>query len=141
MSAEPMKVTEVANEAQSEEKVEKAERGRSRIEWPYYSLDEACKLAKGVHELGGSCQIEQLAGHLDQAVAGGGFRLKIQAARTFGLVTSSQGTVSLTDLGSQILEADEGPEAKAEAFLRVPLYAALYENFKGKTLPPALGLV
>ena len=59
-------------------KVEKAERGRSRIEWPYYSLDEASKLAKGIFELGGSCQIDQLAGHLNQTATGGGFRLKVQ---------------------------------------------------------------
>lgn len=122
------------------QKVDKAERGRSRIEWPYFSLDEAYRLAKGVFDLGGTCQIDQLAGSLNQAAAGGAFRLKVQAARTFGLLTSSQGNISLTELGSEIVDPETEREARAIAFLKVPLYAALYENFKGKTLPGPTGL-
>lgn len=122
------------------EKSEKSERGRSRIEWPYYSLDEASKLAKGIFDLGGSCQIDQLAGHLNQTATGGGFRLKVQAARTFGLVNSHQGQLTLTDLGSEIVDPDGDRQAKADAFMKVPLYSAIYEQFKGKTLPGIVGL-
>jgi hypothetical protein len=138
MSAEPLKrPTESMEEPQ---KSEKAERGRSRIEWPYYSLDEASKLAKGIFDLGGNCQIDQLAGHLSQTATGGGFRLKVQAARTFGLVNSAQGQLTLTDLGSEIVDPDGDRQAKADAFMRVPLYSAIYEQFKGKTLPGIIGL-
>ncbi len=118
----------------------KAERGRSTIEWPYFSLDEVIKLARGIFELGGSCQIDQLAGHLNQAAAGGAFRLKVQAARTFGLIKSSQGNVSLSELGARSMEPETEREARAEAFLTVPLYNALYEANKNKTLPPSSGL-
>jgi hypothetical protein len=138
MNAEPL---EGAPEAVEEpQKGEKAERGRSRIEWPYYSLDEASKLAKGIFDLGGSCQIDQLAGHLNQTATGGGFRLKVQASRTFGLVNSSQGQLTLTDLGSEIVDPDGDRQAKADAFMKVPLYSAIYEQFKGKTLPGIVGL-
>ncbi len=138
MNSEPLKESAVGVELPV--KTEKAERGRSRIEWPYYSLDEAFKLAKGVFELGGSCQIEQLAGELKQSAAGGGFRLKVQAARVFGLLSLVQGNITLTPLGTQIVEAEEERAARVTAFLNVPLYKAVYEMFKGKTLPGPSGL-
>ena len=123
-----------------EPKAEKSERGRSTIEWPYFSLDESFKLARAAYELGGTCQLDQLAGHLGQAASGGTFRLKVQAARIFGLIAIASGSVSLAELGSRMMEPETEREARAEAFMRVPLYAALYENFKGKTLPGSLGL-
>jgi hypothetical protein len=62
------------------------------------------------------------------------------AARTFGLISYTQGNASLTDLGSQILDSDGEREARAQAFLKVPLYNAIYEQFKGKTIPGNTGL-
>ncbi len=138
MTAEPIQNAEEPLEEAA--KGDKVERERSRIEFPYYSLDEAIKLAKGVFDLGTNCQIDQLAGHLDQSAKGGGFRVKLMAARTFGLINYTQGNVSLTDLGSQIVEPDQEREARAQSFLKVPLYNAIYEQFKGKTLPGDKGL-
>jgi len=138
MNAEP-----VQNEMESATetiKGERAERERSRIEFPYYSLDEAIKIAKGIFDLGSNCQIDQLAGHLNQAASGGGFRVKLMAARTFGLITYTQGNASLAELGAQIIDADTEREARAQAFLKVPLYNAIYEQFKGKTIPGNIGL-
>ncbi|MGC2639813.1 MAG: hypothetical protein WA294_21700 [Acidobacteriaceae bacterium] len=118
----------------------KTERGRSTIEWPYFSLDDVTKLAKGIFELGGSCTIDQLAGHLNQAASGGAFRLKVQAARTFGLVKSVQGKLSLSELGTRVLEPEAAAAARVEAFFAVPLYRALYDSYRGKALPPSAGL-
>lgn len=138
MSAEAIKsAVDAGTEAP---KGEKAERERSRIEFPYYDLDESIKIAKGVFDLGANCQIDQLAGHLNQAANGGGFRVKLMAARTFGLIAYTQGNASLTDLGSQIVDADGELEARAQAFLKVPLYNAIYDQFKSKTLPGNVGL-
>lgn len=131
---------EHAQAAQTAMPEKKPERGRSTIEWPYFSLDESLKLAKGAHECGGSCQVDQLAGHVNQSASGGAFRLKVQAAKFFGLITTGSSSVSLTELGYRMMEADTEREARAEAFMHVPLYAALYENFKGKTLPGNMGL-
>src|ERR1035437_6298296 len=103
MSAES--VQKAAEPIEEVGRVEKAERERSRIEFPYYSLDEATKIAKGIFDLGANCQIDQLAGHLNQSATGGGFRVKLMAARTFGLITYTQGNAALTDLGSPIVDA------------------------------------
>lgn len=116
-------------------------RERSTIEFPYLGLDVAVEMAKGVHEVGGSsCQWDQLAAKLGQAANGGGFRQRVMTAKTFGLLTYSQGTITLTKLGTQICDPEREAAAKAESFLAVPLYKAVYEQFKGGTLPPASGL-
>jgi len=130
-------------EAVTEPKEENGDgkRERSTIEFPYLGLDVAVEMAKGVHEVGGaSCQWDQLAAKLNQAATGGGFRQRVMTAKTFGLLTYSQGTITLTKLGTQICDPDQEPTAKAEAFLAVPLYKAVYEQFKGGTLPPPPGL-
>src|SRR5690242_19735093 len=86
----------------------KRERERSTIEFPYLGLDVAVEMAKGVHEVGGSsCQWDQLAAKFDQAATGGGFRQRVMTAKTFGLLTYSQGTVTLTKLGTQICDPDQ----------------------------------
>jgi|SRR5271165_1256948 len=116
-------------------------RERSKIEFPYLDLDVAVGIAKGVHEVNGtSCQWEQLAAHLHQEANGSGFRLRVMTAKTFGLVTYGQGTVTLTKLGTQVADPQQEAAAKAEAFLSVELYSAIYEKFKSGTLPPADGL-
>lgn len=116
-------------------------RERSTIDFPYLGLDVAVEMAKGVHAVGGSsCQWDQLAAKLDQAATGGGFRQRVMTAKTFGLLTYTQGTITLTKLGAQICDPEQEVAAKAEAFLAVPLYKAVYEKFKGGTLPPTSGL-
>src|SRR5258708_10205756 len=126
----------------AEENVDgKRERERSTIEFRYLGLDVAVEMAKGVHEVGGSsCQWDQLAAKFDQAATGGGFRQRVMTAKTFGLLTYSQGTVTLTKLGTQICDPEQEVNAKADSFLCVPLYRAVYEQFKGGTLPGTSGL-
>ncbi len=117
---------------------EDSKRERSTIEFPYLDLDAAVEIAKGVHEIGGSsCGWDQLAAHLGQSANGGGFRLRAMTAKTFGLVTYGQGTVTLTELGKRLCDPQQEKAAKVEAFLAVPLYNAIHENFKNVTLPPA----
>lgn len=120
---------------------EEGGRERSTIEFPYLDLDVAVEIAKGVHAVGGtSCQWDQLAAHLNQAAKGGSFRLRMMTARTFGYVTYSQQTVTLTKLGIQLCDPQQEATAKVEGFLTVPLYSRIYEKFKGVTLPPTDGL-
>jgi len=116
-------------------------RERSTIKFPYGDLADAVDVAKGVHAVGGtSCEWEQLAAHLKQAADGGGFRQKMLAAKLFGVVEYSQRKVTLTSLGSRICDPKQERAAKAEAFLTVPLYKAVYDKFKGNTLPPTAAL-
>ena len=116
-------------------------RERSTIAFAYGDLDSAVKVAKGIHQVGGSkCQFDQLAAKLGIAEKGGGFRSTILTAKTFGLVTYAQGTILLTPLGTRMADHQQEAAAKADAFLSVPLYRAIHDKFKGATLPPTNAL-
>jgi len=58
----------------------------------------------------------------------------------FGFITYGAGTVALTPLGIRINDPQQETAAKAEAFLLIPLYRQIYEQFKGGNLPPITGL-
>jgi hypothetical protein len=94
-----------------------------------------------VHSAGGtSCRIEQLAGELKLQANGGGFRLRLQTARIFGLVTYDRATVTLTTTGHKVCDPKQAAAGRAEAFLAVPLYERIYEQFKGIVLPGNAGI-
>jgi hypothetical protein len=63
--------------------------------------------------------------------------MRVMTAKTFGLVTYAQGTVTLTDLGKRLNDPQQEKAAKVDAFLKVPLYSRIYEQYKNGTLPPA----
>ncbi len=112
-------------------------RERSTVEFPYLDLDAAVEVAQGVHQVGGSsCGWDQLAAQMGQTAKGGGFRLRVMTAKTFGLVTYGQGIVTLTELGKRLNDPQQEKAAKADSFLRVELYNKIYELFKNGTLPP-----
>lgn len=116
-------------------------RERSTIEFPYGDLEDAIEIARAIHiNAGTSCTPEQLAGYMGQMVSSGAFRLKVSAARVFGLVQTERGTITLTNLARQTVDQSQEREARAQAFLTVPLYRAIYEKFKGHMLPPRAAL-
>jgi hypothetical protein len=120
---------------------EKEERGRSTVVFPYLPLDDAIQVAKAVHNAGGPrCKVDQLAAQLQLATDASMFRLRLNTARIFGLITHAQGTVTLTDLGTRICDPQQEAAARVDSFLAVPLYTKIYEEFKGKNLPPLSGL-
>lgn len=120
----------------------KESRGRSTIVFPYDHLASAERVAQAVHEKhGGHCEMDQLAAALDQKPASGGFRLKVSAARIFGLIsTSPKGGIDLTGLGARLLDGQTAVSARVEAFLSVPLYSRLYETYRNGILPGDTGL-
>lgn len=114
-----------------------AKRGRSKIGFVYSDLEGAVDLAREIqNRTGMTCQIKQLATWLNQSAEGGTFRALLGAARAFGLVETQQGNVSLTALGLEALNDHTRAQALAEAFLRVPLHAAMYQQFQTHALPP-----
>lgn len=116
-------------------------RERSTIEFPYLDLNDAENLAKSVHTVGGTgCLIEQLAGSLKVVANGGGFRLRLLTARLFGLLTYDRTNVSLTALGQRICDQRQEAAARADAFLAIPLYEKVYEQYRGTVLPGNAGL-
>ena len=116
-------------------------RERSTIGFAYLDLDDSIEIAKAVHTLGGStCQWDQLAAHFDAAANGGGFRARLQTAKMFGLLNYDRGTVTLTPLGTRISDPAQERAARADSFLKIPLYNKVHEDFKNAVLPPPSGL-
>ncbi|MBS1717091.1 MAG: hypothetical protein JSS72_05100 [Armatimonadetes bacterium] len=111
-------------------------RDRSTIEFPYGDLDDAIAVAKAVAEHGGGCSPDQLAqmlGH--ENVRSGAFVQKIGTARIFRVIVRNGTTLELTELGWAILQPDFSPQAKVDAFLSVPLYRRIFDNYRGNLLP------
>jgi len=120
---------------------EESSQGRSTIKFPYLDLDDAVKIAKAIHAVGGqSCQRDQLAAYLAVSPTGGGFNLRLLTAKHFGFINTDKKVVSLTALGGKVCDPQQEKAARSEAFLLVPLYKAIYEQFKSNTLPPNSGL-
>ena len=116
-------------------------RERSTIQFPYNDLDDAVTIAKAVHENAGiSCTIDQLAAYVKNSLTSGAFRLRVSNAATFGLTDNERGEVRLTELGRRIADPSQEIAARVEAFLTVPLYSTIYDNYKGFTLPGAAAL-
>jgi hypothetical protein len=125
---------ESVTELKPQEQESGSERERSTIGFTYTDLDAAVDLVRGVHNAGGTaCDYDQLAAELKMEAKGGGFRLRVSGAQMFG-------RISLTDLGRQLLDSPQERAARVSAFLTVPLYAKVYEQFKGSPLPPQAGL-
>lgn len=116
---------------------DKAARDQSSIAFPYVDLDESIRLAGAILAKGGTpLDRDQLAVGVNMVPNSGAFGAKVGAARMFGLIEIAQAKYALTDLGFEILDAAREASAKARAFLNVPLYKKVFDDFKGKQLPP-----
>lgn len=138
MSGETVQFDQAAQQA----KPEAEKRQISTISFPYLDLDAAVEVAKAMYETRGHGAMEaaDLAATLDQTISGN-FRLKTGTARIFGLSErEGRDHTKLSDLGLRIIEPQTEAEARAEAFLEVELYAAIYERYKGQRLPPPKAL-
>jgi hypothetical protein len=126
---------------QNEGQKEPRTRARGAIEFPYSDLEAAVELSRTIQARAGtSCDIVQLASWMNQSATGGTFRTRLGAARLFGLIETSQGKASLTTVGRDALDDSSGPTARADAFLRVPLFRAMYDQYQGYALPPAAAI-
>ncbi|MEX2588544.1 MAG: hypothetical protein WD602_11230 [Actinomycetota bacterium] len=118
---------------------EKPPRGRSTISFPYYDLRQSEKLAGQVRSNAGKCKPEQLAAWLGhRTLNSGAFRNRVSSASLFALVISSRNLITLTELGRRIVEPGQTRQARVEAFLSVPLYRRIFEDYKGRRLPPSI---
>lgn len=117
-------------------------REQSTIAFPYLDLDAAAEVANAVYSRSGygSCDLDELAAEMGQVISGA-FRLKTGSAKIFDVIDKDgRSSVKLTDLGKQIIADDTKRAARVEAFMRVPLYAAVFEKYKGQKLPPMKAL-
>lgn len=126
----------------TEEGSSDSKREQSTILFPYLDLDAAVEVARALYARSGlgACDLDELAAEMKQVISGA-FRLKTGTAKTFDLtVKESKSNIKLSDLGRQIVSPETERAARAEAFLRVPLYAAVYDKYKGHMLPPPKAL-
>jgi hypothetical protein len=120
---------------------EAARYSRSTIGFPYTPLKDAELIAKQLHdEYGGKATPEQLAASLGASAKSGAFRIKVATARTFGVISVARESLNLTSLGRRLIDPQMADAARVEAFMAVPLFAALAEEYKGVMLPPDSGL-
>lgn len=121
----------------TETKKPRAARVQSTIGFPYSDIDDAIAVADGLLKAGGMpLTRDQLAAAMNQSPSGGGFNTKVATARTFGVIETVAGKYQLTDLGFEIADPGRQREAMIQAFLNVELFKRLYEEFRGKRLPP-----
>jgi len=134
-------VTSMAD-ATAKEKGDSSGRQRSSIAFPYDDLDSAVALALAIHNnVGtGECSDDQLAAWTNQSSKSSGYRTQVTAARMFGVIETSAQGHRLTDLGRKVVDPARAREGKVEAFLRVPLYRAVFEKYRGGVLPPTAAL-
>lgn len=116
-------------------------RERSTIGFPYGDLNSAIEVARAVLDNAGTkCTIDQLAGWMGQTISSGAFRGRVANARIFGFIESARGEITLTALGIKVVDPKKERQAKVDAYLHVPLYKSIYENFRGRMLPPPAAL-
>lgn len=122
----------------TQSKPEEASRGRSTIEFTYFDLASAVEVAHAVKKMGGTSAADwtSVAVKLSMAGDGGGFRQRVMTAKSFNVVDYARGSIMLTELGSRIVDEQYERAAKVEAFLKVPLYRALFDKLIGQPLPP-----
>jgi hypothetical protein len=115
---------------------------RSSIGFPYLGLDAAIEVARAIYARAGlgACELDELAAQMGQVMSGA-FRLKTGTAKMFGLVDKDgRSAVRLSALGQRTVQAETEAEARAAAFLTVPLYNAVFERYRGHLLPPTKAL-
>lgn len=129
-------VDEVASKSE-----EQSGRQRSTIKFPYNDLDDAVELARTLYQnRGGRALISELAAELGQSANSGSFRLRLSAARMFGLIEIQSKQVTLAPLGQAIIDPGKEAASRVEAFLEVPLYKRIYDEFNDTQLPGDPGL-
>lgn len=122
-----------------------AVRQRSDVRFPARNLADSVAVGKVIYQQGGGkATSDQLAAFLGYKSTGNGAYLaRVGAARTFGIITKSGDVFVLTPLGQQILMPtypEQSRQGLVAAFLGVELFKRVYEDFKGKELPPEFGM-
>jgi hypothetical protein len=116
-----------------------AKRERSSIGFPYYALGDVVTIAQAIHDHvgAGECDDAQLSVWAEQSQKSSGFRMQLSAARMFGVLDPTSDKHKLTELGKMIVDPRQARAARSDAFLKIPLYNAVFEKHKGGVLPPA----
>ena len=108
---------------------EPSARAQPGLAYPFIPLTDVIEMLRLVKAQGGRYRFSDLAAALEQSKSSGAFRGRTAAGRMYGTVETVGNQVVLTKLGERICSPGSEAEALAEAFLRVPLYRALFEKY------------
>lgn len=103
------------------------------------SLGEAFGIAEKIYkQTGGIASPDMMSQILGNSASSSSFVKKVNALRTYGLIDLSGTDYLLTEMGGAIaapLDPHSRAAAKKDAFLRVDVFARVFERHKGKLLP------
>lgn len=103
-----------------------------RYEYPDLKLSEAIAYAEKItKDFGGKISASNLAKLFGIEPRGGGFRNRVGDLMAYGLI-EGQREYRLSKLGARITGNPADAQARAQAFLTVPLFKAIHDEFKGK---------
>jgi hypothetical protein len=104
-----------------------------RFDYPDRTLSEVVGIAEKIaKDYGGRINASNLASIFGIEPRGAGFQNRIDDIRSYGLMESEgRGYYRLTPLGERVVNGPDSLEAIKEAFLKVPLFKAMHEEFKG----------
>jgi len=123
----------------------KAAAARSELKFPVYGLADSALAAKAIHDKGGGVATnDHLAAFLGyKSAKNGAFVNRVASAKLFGLIEGPPSRLVITGRAQKILmpvNIGDPKQALIDAFLAVPLYAAIYRENQGKELPPEFGM-
>jgi len=120
----------------------KQRRQRSAIAFAYIDLEDTMTVANAIHEHvgNGDCDEHQLSAWIGKSNKSSTFRILLSTARLFGIIEPDGEHFKLTPLGRRAVDPTQARDARAKAFLAVPLYSAIFEKYKGGVLPPPSAL-
>lgn len=112
---------------------------RSQYLFPAYGFSDGLELARYVERDGGGTLTEAtLAVNMSMSAKSSAFRLRGLTARQFGLLLKTGEQLTSTPLLKAILKPTSEAErvnGLREAYLRIPLFKAVADRFKGQPLP------
>jgi hypothetical protein len=107
--------------------------------YPDLEFEKAISIISQINnDYDGEVTASQLAGIFGISSRGQGFQNRVEDLQLYGLV-EGRGLYKLSELGKRIVDNVNDTEAKAEAFLKAPLFRAMHEEFKGK-VPADMGV-
>lgn len=118
---------------------------RSTYRFPVYDLADSVAAAEAIHKKGGGVATnDHLAAFLGyKSAKNGAYINRVAAAKLFGLIEGQPSGLVITGRAQKILmpvHVGDPKQALIDAFLSIPLYAAIYHEYQGKELPPEFGM-
>jgi len=120
-------------------------KSRSEVRSPIYDLSESVGVADAIHKKGGGvASLAQLAAFLSyKGVNNGAFLSRVASAKLFGLVEGKGAGLTISPLAQRVLMPtfpEQTEQALREAWLGIPLFKAVFDEFDGRELPPEFGM-